>query len=62
MLIKSSSSWLGFANEAQECCCTLSSAAGTLVADQTDAGKADLRAVSAGKGDVRSVGRRAFLL
>ena len=33
---------------------TLSSAAGTLVADQTDAGKADLRAVSAGKGDVRS--------
>ena len=35
---------------------TLSSAAGTLVADQTDAGKADPRAVSAGKSDVRSGG------
>ena len=35
---------------------TLSLAARTLVAEQTDAGKADPRTVSAGKGDVRSGG------
>ena len=34
----------------------MTSAAGTLVADQTDVGKADPRAVSAEKGDVRSDG------
>ena len=35
----------------------LTSAAGTFVADQTDAGKADPPAVSAEKGSVRSDGR-----
>ena len=44
-----SSSWLGFANEDLRRLSTLSSTAGTLVADQTDAGETGLRAVSTGK-------------
>ena len=45
-------SWLGFANEDLWSFSTLSSTAGTLVADHTDAGETGPRAVSAGKSSI----------
>ena len=49
----SSSSWLVFANEDLRSLSTLTSTAGTLVANQTDAGETGPRAVTAGKSNVR---------
>ena len=46
------SSWLGFANEDLRSLSTLTSTAGALVADQTDASETGPSAVTAGKRNV----------